>query len=204
MNPIFDRDGYCKILNDDSEVVFSFQTIYSLGFNNQYSTPISDSKLYIGNWENGLYCYEIKSGNLLWKKGPGKVRQIEVFKDFLFIEMCDRGIYKRNKETGELLEMEKISAIESFYRISGDEIIAGPKYNKYSIFRLPELSISYEIPLKNLNYNNSLSFIIQKCIKLDSTLLLNGWEEYPERDYSKKGNTKFERKISLEPYRVAV
>ena len=94
----YDLDGTLTVFGQDGRIVNVFQTPASTAFNRQYGTPISpDGKLvFIGVWDKGLFCYSIPDGRLVWKQGPGKVRKILVCDTELIVEMCDRGIYRRN------------------------------------------------------------------------------------------------------------
>ena len=94
----YDREGMLTVINQDGGIVNTFTTPASVAFNRQYGTPISPDGRYvfIGVWEKGLFCFSISEGRLVWKQGPGKVRKILVFDTVVIVEMCDRGIYRRN------------------------------------------------------------------------------------------------------------
>jgi hypothetical protein len=183
----------------DGDFLSVFPTVYERVFNSQYGTPtsIDDKYLFVGTWYNGLYCYEITTGKLLWKKGPGKVRRIIPIENYVVVEMCDRGIYKRDIETGELVTELRMSGIECLFLISNDEIFIGPKKNIYYIYQIPELIEKYAIPGSILNPNVCLSYRVQDCHKIDDCIVVNGFEEYPHMDYSQKGARFFEQRIFL-------
>ncbi len=95
----FDKEGCCQVVSKSDEVISEFQTVCSPAYNHQYGIPISiDGKLiFIGNWEKGLFCYDVRTGNLVWKQKPSKIRNIIVTSDALIVEVCDKGILLRLK-----------------------------------------------------------------------------------------------------------
>jgi len=194
----FEPNGKCTVLSQDGSLISSFQTPYELAFNSQYGTPISndDQFLFVGTWYNGLYCYEISTGNLLWKKGPGRVRTIIPIDNYVIVEMQGRGIYKRTIQTGDLVTVVKMSGIENLFQISENEIFAGPKRNRSFVYQIPELIEKQTILNSVLNPNDSLTFVILDCHKAEGHLVVSGWEEYPHKDYLQKGSKSFERWIS--------
>lgn len=137
----YDTDGYLTVYNQEGEKVTKFKTVASVAYNAQYGTPITEDGqfVFIGTWERGLFCYSIKDQKLIWKQGPGRVRQIIVLDESLIIEMANRGIYKRDVRTGQLLEMLRMPSINQFKQLNKSELLAGPLRGKYIHYHLPSL-----------------------------------------------------------------
>lgn len=194
-----DSSGTYNFFSADGDLLSSFPTVYERAFNRQYGTPVSpdDKYLFVGTWYNGLYCYDITMCKLLWKKGPGKVRRIIPTEYYVIVEMCDRGIYKRNIGTGEVVTELKMSGIECLFQISNNEIFTGPKRNIYYVYQIPDLIEKHAIPGSILNPNVCLSQKILDCRKLEDYIVVSGFEEYPNMNYSQKGVRWFEQRIFL-------
>ncbi|RAJ89770.1 hypothetical protein LX87_05669 [Larkinella arboricola] len=137
----YDVDGYLTVYNRDDKKVAEFKTVSSIAYNAQYGTPITEDGqfVFIGTWERGLFCYSIKDQQLVWKQGPGRVRQILLMDSCLIVEMAQRGIYKRDVKTGELLQVLKMPSIDRFSQLSESELLAGPLRGKYIHYHLPSL-----------------------------------------------------------------
>jgi hypothetical protein len=195
----YDAHGLCRAYTASSDLVSQFPTVYELAFNSQYGTPLSPDgrRVFIGNWYRGLFCYSTVTGDLLWHKGPGKVRMIVPTADHVIVEMCDRGIYKRDLSTGELVAQVKMTAIEILLPISGSEILAGPTRGSYSLYSIPNLRELQRITSSLLDPTRCLSVTIREAEKKDNLLVVRGWEEYPGMDDSKSGVTRFERFVAL-------
>ncbi len=195
----YNTSGECKVFDVSGEVISQFKTICTIGYNQQYGTPISNDEklLFIGSWERGIFCYEILTGKLSWKKGPGKVRRIIVSEDKLIIEMCDRGIYQRDAKSGELLKEFKIPYCDNMYVLSDKEILVGPKRNQYIILSTTDLSIIKQFHWSMLNVNESLLFSINTAKIENDYLLINGVEQYRNREETDEERYDFERVISL-------
>jgi hypothetical protein len=196
---LYDTDGNLSVINKDNEHLLKFHTKASVAYNRQYGTPISPDGRYvfIGTWEHALFCYSLESGTLVWKQTPGKIRNIIVHENLLFVEMADRGIYVRDLDSGKLLQEIKMSSIDSFFLLNQTELFAGPKNGKYFLFEIPFLKIKTEIKTKSLNIHNSLSFIILDVYYKDNDLMIKGWEQYKDGNYKDSKQTSFERKMPI-------
>ena len=193
----FDGDGRCRIVRSDGREVAAFQTVYSRAFNSQYPPPLSadDSVLYVGTWERGLYCYRASDGELLWRHGPGKVRNIFPVDGGVVTEMADRGLYRRAQASGELEQMVKMSGIEIARRLSPARLFAGPYRNRYFVFNLPTLKRIAVVSKSEVNPESCLSFIIRDVSEIDGQLVLRGFEEYPNGNSSLEGQRDFVRRV---------
>lgn len=139
---LYDTHGFLTAIDQQHQIVAYFKTVASPAYNAQYGTPLSTDQqfVFIGNWEKGLYCYSLLERQLIWKVGPGRVRQIIVTDKNLVVEMAGRGIYQRDGQTGELLQVVKMSAIDTFRPLGSHELFAGPSRGKYTVFDLPTLA----------------------------------------------------------------
>jgi len=196
---IYDTTGNLTVVNNKGEHILSFQTKAEVAYNRQYGTPISEDGKYvfIGTWEQALICYSLEDGSLIWKESPGKVRNIVVHKDLLFVEMADRGIYVRDIKTGRLIKEVKMSSINKLVLVKPTEIFAGHKNSTYFLLKLPSLEIKAEIKVKSLNINNCLSFIVLNAYYKDNVLMINGWEQYRNGNYNDTTQGSFERPVSI-------
>ena len=192
----FDDSGVCRI-SSNRRLVASFPTVYEPAFNGQYPPPVSlDGKVvYVGTWARGLHCYEIPSGKLLWRKGPGKVRRIFPVKRAVVTEMADRGLYRRDQTTGELTGQVKMAGISFARALGSDRIFAGPFRRKYLIVEVPELKPVAQVPEADLNPNNCLSLLLLAIAPSGGSLIASGWEEYPDWNHNARGVRKFKRKV---------
>ena len=194
---LYDKEGNVSVIGKDNKVLSRFPTKASVAYNRQYGTPISSDGQYvfIGTWEYGIFCYSLETGHLNWKQRPGKVRNIVVSDNILFIEMADRGIYVRDVESGQVLQEIKMTAIDKLKLLTPLELFAGPKNGKYFIFNVPTSEIKREIKIKSLNVNNCLSFIILDAFYKNNNLFVKGWEQYSEGNYQDENQIWFEREV---------
>ena len=195
----FDKEGHCLVQDSGGRRITSFSTIYSRAYNrtNRFVLSRKLGRIYIPNWERGLFCYDINNGVLVWKQGPGKVGTVEVVDDSLVIKMVERGIYVRDIEDGALANEKKMSGIRTFIRVSERELFAGPYRNKYFLFNIPDLEVKAEIPVSHINPSNCLSFIITDCTKDGGKLKVEGWEEYCDREESEQRLYFYDREITI-------
>ena len=192
----FDDSGLCRIISS-GRLITSFPTVYEPAFNGQYPPPASpDGKvLYVGTWTRGLHCYEVSSGKLLWRKGPGKVRHIFPVNGAVVTEMADRGLYRRDQTTGELTGQMKMAGISFAQSIGPDRIFAGPFRRKYLVVEIPELKPVAQVAEADLNPDDCLSLMLLAVAPSSGSFIASGWEEYPDRNFNARGVRKFNRKV---------
>lgn len=193
----YDAEGMLTVFGQDGNIVNAFKTPAEVAFNRQYGTPISlDGKyVFIGVWYKGLYCYSIFDSKLVWRQGPGKVRKILVFETELIIEMCDRGIYRRDIAAGAISQVIPMPSIDVFYRTRENELLAGPKYNKCFLYELPTLIARSYFDIRELNVRNCLSFVINGASYIGDDSVIRGFENYADGDHKKNDQVEFERFI---------
>ncbi|GAB3791397.1 hypothetical protein GCM10028818_62150 [Spirosoma horti] len=195
----YELDGLLTVIDPQGQTVNRFKTVAHIAYSAQYGTPISKDGqfVFIGTWDRGLFCFSIKEQKLVWKAGPGRVRSIIVNDSFLLVEMACRGIYRRNPCNGELMEIIKLPAIETFKQLNTNQLFAGPLKGAYWLFDLPSMQPMKQVKTRDLNINNCLSYVIQDVYYRDQILLVKGFEQYRGRNYEDKESTEFERLIPL-------
>ena len=194
----------CQTLTGTGDLVATFDTVFVPAFNSQYSTPLSPDgeRLYVGTWRRGLFCYDTRSGEILWRQGPGKVRQVDVVGADVIIEMADRGVYRRNARTGELLGQVKMGSIDAFFRIDSRRVFVGPKRGQYFVLSIPDLCATHVIPAEVLNPDRCLSFTLLEAYSAGASIIVSGWEQYPNMQYTEGPQEKFTRGVFLDEFVV--
>ena len=195
----FDEDGTCRAFSSNETLLSEFSTPYDPEYNAQFETPISrDGRLlFIGSWRFGLLCYNVHTGELVWKKGPGKVRNLILFQDRVTAEVSDVGLQERDMKRGHLIHRSSMPSIECLFRVGRNEIFAGPKNRKYYLMRLPGFIEVRELPRSLLNPNDCTSFHISNVDRQGKNLIVWGTEEFPKRNLTKPGRQHFRRIVSI-------
>ena len=177
----FNNAGQCTVANEDGRVLSRFATEWEPAFNRQYATPLSPdgSLLLIGTWSRGLFCYRTIDGTLLWRAGPGRVRQLAVANGTVVAEMAGRGVYQRQLKDGIIVRTIPMSGITSFFQLGPFELFVGPRRGRYFLLELPQLTVRSTIPHHILNPKRCLSFMILSCRRVGAGLEISGWEEHP-------------------------
>jgi hypothetical protein len=193
----FDDAGHCRVFATTGYLLRDFGTAYVPAFNRQYPPPFSPDQrvLYVGNWERGLFCYDVDSCQLAWRKGPGKVRHIFPFEGGATVEMAGRGLFRRAQESGELTGAIKMSGIEVALRLGRDTVFTGPFRRDYFVYDLVSLKPLARIAEAELNPDRCLSFVIREVFELEGQLVVRGFEEYPYGDYAHEGQRGCQRRV---------
>ena len=176
--------------------IAKFKTACEPFSSHQYGTPLSldERFLLIGTWRKGLFCYSTETGKLIWQHGPGGVRQIIVFKDFILVEMYGRGVFNRNLKDGKIIDVFKMTAIDFLFYLNKNQIFTGPKNNNYFVIT-PELKIIRKINRNDIDQENHLSLIINGCKMSGKSLIICGFKQYPHGRYNKGKPVTFRVKL---------
>ena len=195
----YEPDGYLTVINSQGQIASRFKTVACVPYSAQYGTPISKDGylLFISTWKGGLFCYSIQEQKLVWKAGPGRVKNILVSEHALLVQMAGRGIYRRDLYTGELVEIIKLPSIDTFKQLNPNQLFAGPLKGAYWLFDLPSMRPMKRVKTRDLNVNNCLSYVVQDVYYQDQILLVKGFERYREGNYEDEETTEFERPITL-------
>lgn len=193
--------GSCLAYDATGRLLSQFDTDYSFAYNELIGAPLSaDGRLlFVSSWERGVSCYDVCSGERIWREGPGRARKLFVVDDRLVVEMVSRGIYVRFCSSGKLVKLVTMTTMQCMFRPHPSRLFVGPKRNQYYLLGLPELEVRRKIKANVINKNECLSFVITGCKLVDdSTLRVGGFESYPHGVYGDSKTKNFSRKVSIQ------
>lgn len=172
--------GDCFVYGANDELLHKFNTIYSV-FNMQYHIPVfineSYHLLYIGNWENGLYCYNILNGRIQWHRKLTKTRHLFLFNDFVSVEVCNKGVFFLNCVNGETVKSIRYPAIDFMFQLSDKLLFFGQQNSEFKLYSCQKHEIIGVIDQKNINVSNYLNFVILEAYLQGNTLYYSGFQE---------------------------
>lgn len=150
------------------------------GYNSQYGTPVSDDgrKLVIGAWEKrqGLRCYSIEKGNMIWQLHIPRVRQVFCFSDYLAVLEAKKALLKINLDNGEILAHIRSNTIENQFWISKHLVFVDSIKGTPCVINTESMRIVKEYPLSVVNPNSRKSFIINNVELSESGITIFGFE----------------------------
>lgn len=138
-------------------------------YNSQYGITVSydNSCFFVPNWETGIVCYSIDTGEKKWKNRIGKIRRIFAHKklDYILCERADTGIVKIDIKSGAVKEICKFHG--DCYRITEDTIVIIEEFYRKKIvstFNIPSFVKQYvknvDAPeneiVNNVEYTNNI------------------------------------------------
>ena len=180
------------ICNYDSTCVVCFRDkttktlkVSCSSYNRQYGFPVSidGTKLFVGNWEKGLFAYDIISGEEVWRFKTSRVRNVLVFSDFLVVSRAYKAVDRIDIETGKLNASIKSGTLEHVFNLGFPYVFADTISGKYSIIDVAKMAVIERINSKTINPHNCLSLMIEDVKHLGKTILVSGIEDYPQKHY---------------------
>lgn len=201
MNVTFQENGRCRVFDNHGDVVNEFDTDWKPAYNRQYDTPVSveHNLLFVPSWEKGVSAYDLRDGSMAWRKGPGKVRQMVVSGGLLVSGIFGRGIIVRDMVSGNPEHEMKMTSVEDVFYLGDGLALIGPRRSSFYVVSLPELNIVQEVDRRILNPDRCLSHILNNVWVNDRSLVISGWEEFPDMDHTVSGRRDFRRCIPLLP-----
>jgi len=167
-----------KPLKELSNIAFSV-------YNRQYGMPVSEdgSKLFVGDWDKGLCCYDTTSGERLWKYRPAKVREIFVYPTYLVAVRAYASIIKLDIETGELISELRSGTLKDIYDLEYPYVLADSFRGKLCVIDVKSMSVvkDYGSIFKNkvINPLNCYSVVVTEATVQDNILVISGFESAP-------------------------
>ena len=208
-NPLMDKiqyksDGSCTVYFKDGSIKDHFIDCETV-FNHQYGIPASkDGKLlFVGSWEKGLTAYDTVTGEKKWKYRPGSNRNIFVYSDFLVMCRGNRALVKLDLLTGEVLWEQKSGTLEHIYRLDDRYIYAETLRGKHCVLDVTTMEVVKKYPPKTVNPSNCLSHVIREACLQDGRLFIEGFENYPNRNYRDSCQSNVYREIDPDFYAMA-
>ena len=199
----YNFDGSCTVYFKDGS-----RKDHMIGcevFNRQYGIPVSlDGKmLFLGSWEKGLTAYDTVTGEKKWRYRPARIRFIFVYSDFLVVCRGNASLLKIDLHTGEVLWEQKSGTLEHIYRLDDRYIYAETLRGKHCVLDVTTMEVVKKYPPKTVNPSNCLSHVIREAYLQEGRLYIEGFEDYPNRNYRDSCQSNFYREIDPDFYAMA-
>lgn len=155
-------------------------------FNQQYGFPISEthSLLFASSWENGLSAYDISSGLLRWTIPIKKASAVIVMDEYLMLLKNGSALLKIDIASGSIIAEIKSKTIEHIYELRLPYVLLDRFCGRLSILNSANMEIVKTYTEKQINPRNCLSFVIQNVQLENESLVICGFEDYPNRDFT--------------------
>ena len=169
-------------------------------YNRQYGIPVSNdgTRLFVGDWEKGIYAYDILSGRILWQFMSSRIRNIFVYSEFLVVARAHKGVDKVDLETGKLCASIKSGTLEHIFDLTFPFVFADTISGKHCVIDIEEMRIKKKYSLKVINPFQCLSLMIKDVYLHNNSIIILGTENYPQKKYDSKcaiGGNAFSREI---------
>lgn len=185
--------------NGDSWTVFLGKNVKFEPYQEPYGITVSDSCFFVQSWEKGLFCFHIKTGELLWHIKTCHAREVYLSQqNYIFCFFENHGIQKIDITTGTIIQFFKASADACrFFEIGNNLFLLGLVRKKYFILD-EELKSICEIKdnLVNPNHHDVCiihnAFLNEKLLTMEITEYSNdavSYLQFAQEDVGKKIRT---------------
>jgi hypothetical protein len=179
--------------NGSQTVVASKCSIY----NSQYGIPISKEhmKLFVSSWEQGLFCYDAITGDLVWQLKMPRITKVFIFSDYVITQKYGESILKVDIRTGEVINQLRGKSIECFFNVTGNLLFVGRINRAFCLLDADQFRVVKKYNEMLINPRQCLSLLIQSVAIKDHALTIEGLEQYSNKNFSSKEQYRFTRLI---------
>lgn len=197
----FKFDGMCTIYFKDGGSADHFVGC-NVVYNEQFGIPISpDGKLlFVNSWEKGLTAFRTTTGEKIWHFKATRIGTVFSFSDFLIAHKCDEALLKIDLFSGTLRQALKSGTLSGIYLLDNRYFFADRLRGKYCVIDAMTMANTKTYSLKSVNPSNCLSHTIRKAYLQDGRLYIEGFEDYPNRNYAVSCPNTFCREIDPDFY----
>ena len=124
----------------------------SVAYNGQFGISVSKDGqfLFVQTWEKGLFCYDPRTGNRLWRtKRRLGITNIFVNDTTLLVHQHGKALQLLDLETGEVLKEKKPARAWGFYPLDAQHLICQTCAKHWEIIRAADLETVRIIPKKH-------------------------------------------------------
>jgi hypothetical protein len=168
------KDNSITFHKEDEMWTIFLGKIVKLGpYQEQYGITVSNSCFFVQSWEKGLFCFQIKTGELLWHikiRHAGELYCLQP--DFVFCFFENYGVLKIDITTGNTVRFYKASSDTCrFWEIGRNRYLLGLVRKKYFILD-EELKNICEIPEVLVNPNHYDVCIVHNAVLSENMLTM--------------------------------
>lgn len=155
-------------------------------FNYQYGIPASadGSMLFKGSWRDGIDAISTNNGTIVWHSNQKRIRRIFVYELYIIVISQGYALIKLDALTGEVIAEVKSTSIEDDFQLSDSCVLVDRIKGDLCVLDTEKMMVTKRYSHSQYNPRNCLSFIIRNAYLIDGKLLISGFEDYPNKDYS--------------------
>ena len=142
-------------------------------------------KFYLQDWKAGLFCFDMKTSELLWHYRQKHAYNLVLCGDQLVCEFMEVGIETLNCHTGEKLKRVPHGEGAHFVSINDEYYFCGPKRNSYYILN-SELETVGKIPCSMVNPDDLDTCVVRQADFSEDGIILEGFRSMYEHEHPKK------------------
>ena len=156
-------------VSDYLELDHSYQSQFGVGLTD-------DGKFFfLQSWKSGLFCFERKTGTLVWHCKRKKPFELVVRDRTVVCRFLDQCVDAFDIDTGDVVAHYPLGFDTIFRPLTDDYYLVGPKRGKYFVLD-GDLSITATIPYASLNPNMFDTFIINEAKFVAGGISISGFE----------------------------
>lgn len=181
------RDGR-TVMHDIAKYV-----VPDLPYLDQFGISVTEdgTHFFIQSWENGLFCFDMLSGELKWHHKKKKASHLIILHDVVVCQHRTECVVSLDLLTGAVRKRIPLSWDSTFLAVNDNRYLIGPKRGKHQIID-EYFNIITSIPCKDFNPNNFRTFIILEVNPAPNGIEICGFE-YTETDGNNMDKHRFSR-----------
>ena len=174
-----DHSDTTVIVQYRSGETYTWKNKFFSSYIDQFGIAVSadGTKLFAQTWENGLFCFDPKTGERIWRtKSRRGITNIFVNDDTITVQLHDYAMQLIDMNTGEVLQEKRPSTAWGFTTLNHQYLICHSTLKKWEIIEAETLAVKESFTNKEFT-NDHTEFCINH-IRLceDGTIFVRGFQ----------------------------
>ena len=157
---------------------YTWKCKYFDGYNGQFGVAVSadGEKIFAQTWENGLLCFDAKTGEPIWRtKSRRGITSLFVNDDTIVAHQHEHALQIIDMHTGEVLKEKRPATAWGFTALNHQYFICRVTARKWEIIEAETLGTVESFTHKSFT-NNHIDYVVNHiCLYDDRKILVKGF-----------------------------
>lgn len=174
-----DHSDTTVIVQYRSGETYTWQSKYFTSYIDQFGIAVSadGTKLFAQTWENGLFCFDPKTGERIWRtKSRRGITNIFVNDDTITVQLHDYAMQLIDIHNGEVLQEKRPSTDWGFTTLNHQYLICHSTLRKWEIIEAETLAVKESFTNKEFTNGHEEFCINHVHLCEDGTIYVKGFQ----------------------------
>lgn len=158
---------------------YTWNSKYFSSYIDQFGIAVSadGTKLFAQTWDNGLFCFDAKTGERIWRtKSRRGITNIFVNDDTITVQLHDYAMQLVDIHTGEVLKEKRPSTAWGFTSLNHQYLICHSTARRWEIIEAETLAVKESFSHKEFTNDHTEFCVRDICLCENGTICVKGFQ----------------------------